>query len=233
MAPFVASAVFVVSALVGTTWLILDPETSGAGTLIGLGLLVLAVVAMAALLLVHAPWGRALGTAVSIAYLLAAVVPDPTWGAATTGVLALVALGSLSGPWLTPWLRRLPPPDGVGPRPMTLALTLVGFPVVAGIGGIDGVDAAHVVAGVAVPIVGWSYATGHPWGLWAARTVVPALGAWVAFSSGLPWSLAVAATTITVLVMAWTPEAGRAIRPLYSTLPGPRRGRPIPTREPS
>ncbi|MBT8212974.1 MAG: hypothetical protein KJN71_07495 [Acidimicrobiia bacterium] len=231
MAPFAVCAVFLVSALVSTARLGL--VEGGAGTLVGAGTLILGIVATAAILLVHAPWGRSLALAVTIVLLITAVIADWEWTSAASGLLSLAALGALSGPWLTPWLRQLSPPDGVGQRPMSLALGLVGFPVAAGVGAIDGVDAAHVIAGIIVPLIGWAYATGHSSGLWAARIAAPLLGTWVAAQSALPWSVVAGATTITLAFLAWTPEAARAIRPLYSTLPGPRHGRPIPSSDPT
>lgn len=229
MAAFVVSAAVALSSML---WLVRLGLTdtgldTAAGVMIGVGLLVLALVAVAALMLAHAPWGRALAVGVVAVQLVLAIALDWTVMSAVAAAVTLLALGGLAGPWLLPWLRRLPPADGVGSRPMTLALSLVGFPLLAGLAAIDTASASHVAAAVALPLMGWAFATGHVAGLWAARLLVLPACVWVAMDSALPWSIVVPGAGAVIGALAWAPESARAVQPLYVSLPGPRHGKPI------
>lgn len=226
-APYVVSALFAASSLLTTTLLVFDPEpfSPGSAALIALGLLAYTVIALVGILLVLAPWARWLALATTLsALVIAAIVGFDSALAVASAVVSLTAVAGISGPWLTLWLRRGP---GTGPEPRAVALPVlaVGAAPVVGFASWSGLAITAVVFAVLGPIGGWAYARALRWGLWVLRLGYPVAAVVAATQVSRPGATLLILYGAVVAVLAWSPEASRAQRPISARLPAPRRRR--------
>jgi hypothetical protein len=229
-APYIVSTLFAASSLLTTTLLAIDPEpfSPGSAVLIALGLLAYTVIALVGILLVRAPWARWVALATTIAALvIAAVVGFDSALAVASAVVSLTAVAGISGPWLTLWLRRRP---GTGPEPRAVALPLlaVGAAPVVGFASWSGLAITAVVVAVLGPLGGWAYARALRWGLWVLRLGYPVAAVVAATQLNLAGATLLILHATLVAVLAWSPEASRAQRPISARLPAPRPRRPSP-----
>ncbi len=229
-APYVVSALFAWSSLLTTTLLVFDPEpfSPGSAVLIALGLLAYTVIALVGILLVRAPWARWLALATTLgALVIAAVVGFDSALAVASAVFSLTAVAGISGPWLTLWLRRRP---GTGPEPSAVALPLlaVGAAPIVGFVSWSGLAITAVVVAVLGPLGGWAYARALRWGLWVLRLGYPVAAVIAAAQLGLAGATLLTLHAAVVAVLAWSPEASRAQRPISARLPAPHPRRRTP-----
>ncbi len=228
-APYIVSALFAASSLLTTTLLVIDPEpfSPGSAVLIALGLLAYTVVALVGILLVRAPWARWLALATTVgALVIAAVIGFDSALAVASAAVSLTAVAGLSGPWLTLWLKR----PGTGPEPRAVALPLlaVGAAPVVGFASWSGLAITAVVVGVLGPLGGWAYARALRWGLWVLRLGYPVAAVVAATQLSLAGATLLILHATVVAVLAWSPEASRAQRPIGARLPAPHPRRRTP-----
>lgn len=223
-APTVSSALLVAQTMALTLLALVDPGpfAPGAAALVVAGAWVYALVAIAGVVLVFAPWARWLGLATAVGELLVAAALDlSSVGGVATVIIGLAAVGALAGPWLKLWLRQR---RGTGPEPRAVALPLValGAPVVAGLAAWSGPSVAVIVAAVVGPLAAWAYSRSLWAGLWALRIGYPLAAVVAAFGLSPAGSVVMIAHGVAVAVLAWSSAAARAQRPVGGPLPAPR-----------
>lgn len=224
--PIVISALVAVSGLGWSVALLIDPApfALSAAAAIAVGLVAYSVIAVAGILLVHAPWSRWLGLGVAAA--------GPALGVATgfgpAAMLGLVlsagAIVGMTGPWLNVWIRQRPSATGPAPQAVALALLAIGLAPTVGLANADGLGPFHVVLAAAGLLLSWSYARGHIGGLWGLRLVIPGLAIPATLATPLPGALLVGAIAVVVTVLAWGRRSAAAIG-AATPLPAPRRKR--------
>ncbi len=223
-APYVISGLLALGALGGVALVLFDPDpfALGAAVLVTLGLLAYALIAIAGILLVRAPWARWLGLATAVATLLLLAITgfDAPATLVAAGLL-LAAVGGLAGPWLEVWLRRRP---ALGPETKAVALPLValGAAPLAGLASYSGLTPPVVFAAVLGPIGAWGYAQAWRWGLWILRVAFPIAAVAAATQVDLIGSIVLIGLGLAVGLLAWSTEASRAQRPIGAALPPPR-----------
>ncbi|GMQ84494.1 MAG: hypothetical protein BMS9Abin07_0058 [Acidimicrobiia bacterium] len=222
--PYVVCALFAVSSLLTASLLVFDPEpfSPGSALLITLGLLAYTVIALVGILLVHAPWARWLALTTTLgALVIAAIVGFDSPVAIVSTVVALIAIAGISGPWLTLSLRRR---QGSGPEPRAVALPLlaIGAAPIVGFASWSGLATAAVVVSVLGPLGGWAYARALRWGLWVLRLGYPVAAVVAATQLHPAGATLLIVHAAAVAVIAWSPQASRAQRPISAELPAPR-----------
>ncbi len=223
-APIVIAGLLALSMLSFSLVLIVDPGpfAPGSALLIAVGSWLYALIAIAGMLLVRAPWARwlGLGTATGTLVVVAIIGFDSGWVVPAIGT-ALIAILGLAGPWLTRWLRQRP---ATGPEPAAVALPLVaiGAPAVGGIAAWDGLAAAVVIAAIVGPVSAWAYGRSFASGLWALRVVYPIVAVIAAIQIGSAGAALMVAHGAAVATLSWSPAAARAQRPVAGPLPAPR-----------
>ncbi len=228
--PYLISGVLTGSSLLSSAVLLSDPEpfAPGAAALLGIGIVMYTLVAIAGILLVRAPWARwlGLGTTVGVLVLTAITGFDSAWSIVAI-VISLLAVAALSGPWLKVWLRQRP---GTGPEPKAVALPLIalGAAPVAGLASWSGLTPLVGAVAVLGPVAAWAYARAWRWGLWALRVAYPLATAAAATQLAWQGALLLVAHGAVVGLLAWSPEATRAQLPIGGTLPAPRYRRRTP-----
>lgn len=213
----------------GLSWavaLLIDPEpfAPSSAAAIAVGLVTYTVVAVAGILLVHAPWSRGLGLGVAVAGPLLGIAT----GFGTAAVLGLVFSGSaivgLTGPWLRVWLRRRPAAGAPPAEAAALALMSITLVPMLGVANHEGLSPSQGLLALAGLVSTWGYARGHLWGLWGLRLVVPTLAVPATLMTPLPGTVLVAAVATSVSVLAWRRQSAAAIATTVA-LPSPRRRR--------
>ncbi len=198
------------------------PLAPGSAALVATGIILYTLIALAGILLVHAPWARWLGAGATAGALLMVGVTgfDSGWALVSIG-LGLAALAGLAGPWLNVWLRQRP---GTGPQPVAVALPLVaiGAAPVAGLAAWSELTTGALIAAVAGVVAAAAYARASRIGLWVLRIGYPLLALIAAVPLGVPEGLLLAGHGAAVAGLAWPPTAARAQRPIGAELPAPR-----------
>ncbi len=223
-APSLIAGFLALSMLSFSLVLIADPGpfAPGSALLITVGSWTYALIAIAGMLLVRAPWARwlGLGTATGTLVVVAIVGFDSGWVVPAIGA-ALIAILGLAGPWLTPWLRQRP---GTGPEPAAVALPLVavGAPAVAGIAAWDGLVAAVVIAAIVGPVSAWAYGRAFRSGLWSLRFAYPIVAVVAAIQLEPAGAALMVAHGAAVATLSWSRAASRAQRSIAGPLPAPR-----------
>jgi hypothetical protein len=229
-APYIISSLLAASSLLASLALLFDPDpfASGAAALIAIGLLGYTVIAVAGMLLVKAPWARWLGLGATIGAVVVTAITgfDSPWVLLIIGT-SLIAIAALAGPLLTLWLRQRP---GAGPEPKAVALPLValGAAPVAGFAAWSGLSAPVLLAAVLGTVAAWSYSRAWGWGLWALRAAYPITAVVAATQVGWAGAILFAGHGLVVALLAWSPEASRAQRPIAAAFPAPRYRRRTP-----
>lgn len=219
---FVSASSLVASGAIWAVRLILAPGpfAASSGTLLGLDLLVVSVAAAGGMVMSRGRWARNLGWLVVVAELVLAAVMDlDAWGWVALGAtLATVVL--LSGPWLSGFLRQLPPAEAPPLAAVFLALGLLVIPGVVAVSAPAGLEPIHWTAAGVSTICAWSYSRAHQLGLWAARMLVPLLLFLASASLSPPgWGVLIAGGLV-VLALAWSRPASQAIYALVPTTTG-------------
>ncbi len=227
--PFLVAALSMVAALAWAARLATDPDplAGPSALLVSGGILGFGLITTTGLLLSRGRWARNVALALGGFELAMAAVVDldaVTIGATVLSGAALVAVG---GPWLDGWLRRRPAAGAPGPRPLLVTIGALALVPALGLVAPGGVGAAHLVLAATAVASAWAYARSHPWGLWAFRVMVPAIGIPAVLASPFLGGLVLAAGLAALTAVAWTREARLAVDPELATLPGPR---PVPRR---
>ena len=133
---------------------------------------------------------------------------DGWWMAAV--MLSALAIGSVSGPWLARWLRRLPRADGPPPRAVSLSLGLMALPALVAVTAPEGVLAGGWVLSAFSLIAAWTYSQAWLPALWAVRVGLPVFG--IVAGAGLPWIgiLVLGLGVVILTALAWSPDVRRA-----------------------
>jgi hypothetical protein len=214
------SACVVVSGLVAFA---LDPWlfSTSSVALIAIGLMLSALVALAGLLLVRAPWGRwGLALAVVTSMILASA--NPTAAIIVVLVAGAVATILLLGPWLRFWVRQYPAIDA----PNAVATGLIAIapvaPLLVGLGAFDSVSWTQGVAAFSATGSSFAYARAVPGAIWALRLAMPVTAVAAAMASPMPSALIVGFGALVGTVAAWLPAARQATALPSPVLPAPR-----------
>lgn len=193
-------------------------ETSVA--MIVFGLIAIALVGLAGLILVRAPWSRwILGGAVTTATLLASI-----GGGARLWILLLVssvAIIGIAGPWLTLWVRQEPAAESLGPVPVILMASGAAAPILVGLASHGGVGLLHWLFVIILAVSAWAYGRGIVLGVWGLRLAVPASGVVAAAQTDAPSSALIAAGALGIMALAWTAMATRVTAVITPPLPSP------------
>ena len=188
-----------------------SPWGTAGATLVAADLIVLTAATVVALLLSPGRWVRNSAAVIggSCALLAIALPIGPVW------VAAVVTCGTGVGlTWTRPmdaWFRQVRP-DRVPTRATVLALGLLWLPAVVGSASIPAVTrGGWLLAGFGL-IGGWAYARALPGALWTIRLTLAPLG--ILSAAGVPLPAAVALWTVTAILtfLAWTGDAGAAVR---------------------
>lgn len=198
-----------------------SPWAESSATVMAVGMVVVAAVAVVALLVAAAGWAHRLGAGLVAATLtLAVVLPaDPWWWAGL--VASLLSLAGLLAPQVTGALARRPP----APLPLPavlLPLVLVVTPPLVAAASVTGVEHWGWAAVVGMPLLAAWYVRAAPLVTVVTRVGVPLLT--LLGLAGLPAPGRVVLLTAggVATVLAWTKGARLAARPLL------QRGRPVP-----
>lgn len=222
--PVIISALFAGSELL---WAIRftfapDPLSPGSSALVVAGIVLYTVIAVVGMLLVRAPWARWLALATAICTVLLGALGGKVDTLSTVaGVVSLLAIGALAGPWLKIWLRQRPG-SGAGPIAVALPLAAIAALPLAGVASADSATPSAIILAFAGPLLAWAYARGFVSGLWGLRVAVPALALTAAIATAAWASVAFVIYGATVGVLAWFPAAREALSPVQATLPSPR-----------
>ncbi|MDR9452130.1 MAG: hypothetical protein RI637_13050 [Acidimicrobiia bacterium] len=186
------------------------PFTGSSAALLAGDLLVVGTVIAVGIVLSRGRWTRraalvSLGGQAAIGVVFEV---DGWWIAAV--MLNALAIGSVSGPWLAGWLRRLPRADGPPPRAVILSLGLIALPALVAVTAPEGVPAGGWVLSAFSLIAAWTYSQAWLPALWAARVGLPVFG--IVAVAGLPSTgiLALGLAVVTLTALAWSPEVLRA-----------------------
>jgi hypothetical protein len=215
VAPFAACAVLILSSLWWGFSLTIAPApwTPIQSVVIAAGLLVGGTVSAVGILTDRSPLARKLAYGTLLVTAVVAVLRPSGSGWAVGVGLAVVAGVGLAGPWMREWMRARPTPDSPPAVAAGLMVLLLALPVATALwpGMTDGLALALGSLGAwAIALV---YARGGKGALWACRIGLPLLGlAALGFDgpAAITWLLGVGIGT----VLAWTPSARVAIRPL-------------------
>lgn len=217
-APLAASVAWTVA-------LIIDGGGFGPASvfLLGLGLLLMGVVAVVGMVVAGGRWARRLGFGVVAANTAVAVVRpiDLPWLVA----MAITALASaaLFAPSVTTRVRKLPAASGPPVRAVLAPLILLATPFVMGMTA-PNASWAELAVGLTAPIVAFAYARVVPGGLLAIRYVWPALAVGLSFPIGLPAGMVSFALGVIVFSLAADESVKTAFHPpreVGSTYPIP------------
>ena len=215
MAPFAACAVLILSSLWWGFSLTIqpDPWTPVQSVAIAAGLLVGGTVAAAGILTERSRLARrlAFGT-LAVSGLVAALRPSGSGWAIGVG-LAVVAGVGLAGPWMRDWMRSRPSPDSPAPLAAGLLVLLLALPVAAALWPGKTSALALTLGSIGAWAIALIYGRGGKGALWACRIGLPLLSlAALGFEgpAAITWLVGVALGT----VLAWTPAARLAVRPL-------------------
>lgn len=191
-----------------------DPFSPASGTMAGVGLLLLALVAVAGLLLASGQWARTTGIAVGlIQVVIATSVANnaPSVVAAVTSAAAAAALI-----WVGPSRRRprLPAADRPSPPSAALLVGLISAPALMGLASPTVQRPAHwATAGVGL-IAGVMLARASSIALWAVRLGLPIVATGAAIASGWGGGMSLAVWGFVLTALAWQRELKLAVSPL-------------------
>jgi hypothetical protein len=212
----VVTSVVVAASLVWSVRLALDPEpfAPDAAGVIAIASATLTLVAATGILVARSRWSRMLASGLVALWMGLAVTMDlDPLGVAALGLTGAAA-AALAGPWLGGWLRRLPAADGPEPLVVAVVLGVLALPVVTALALFDGIPAAAWVQIATAALVAWLLSRASLTGLWAARLGLPAVGAWVAVTGGMPSGLVAGAAAVVAGAATWAAPVRLAVDPL-------------------
>ncbi len=210
-----AAATPLLSALLWTAALLVDPGPLAPGSvlLVGLGLLETATVSVVGMIMTGGRWARRLAVAgAAPALAVGAIRPiDVIW------IVALAATGvtvvSLFTRGMSAAMRRRPAAAGPPARAVILPLALILFPALLGLAAWDNPTTATMIVGLSAPIAAMWYSRVLPGGLFVIRVLWPALAIGLAATQSRVPGLVSALTGLAVAVLAWHPSVRLAFHP--------------------
>lgn len=210
------------SALVSTGGTAYAPS---AGVLVAAGALALTIVASAGLLISHSPWARRVLGVITVMWLGVCLTAEI--GPLSIAVVAMAAasIAALAGPWLGPWLRRLPASGSPPPLVAVILIGLVASPLAAGLADPTGATAWVAVWSAWSVVLAGALGRAAPGSLTALRVAHPGLGIAAGVLSGGTAAVVVPLAAAAPAALAWRREVARSVlAPLESegaTIPFP------------
>lgn len=198
------------------------PWPGAAAVLLSADLVLMSTIALVGIVLGRSRWARRLGVAVSVAGLVLGVFLEVgvLWALAVAASAA--AVGAMTGPWLKGWVRERPAALGPPSVAVILELLLLAVPGVVGVAGVDGVRVVTVAVSISALGAALWYGRTAPGAVAAVRVGFPAVAIVAGLVDRSPSGLVLAALGLMVAILAWTPGAHLAARPLT------RRAHPVP-----
>ena len=180
--------------------------------LLGIGLIVMATVSTAGMLLSGGRWARRYGFATVAACVLVAIARpiDVIWFVALAVTAA--ALGALFSPGVTDRVRQLPNASGPPPLAVLLPLLLIAVPFVTGLTMTGEAWAMATLSGTAL-MAAFAYARVVPGGLTGVRIAWPLIAFGLSPFLGLAGGLITVGLGLAVLIVAWQPSVKVAFHP--------------------
>lgn len=217
-APLMAAVAWTVALIVAS-----PTHAPASVLLIGLGLLLMGVVAVVGMVVAGGRWARRLGFIVVGATVVVALVRplDVAWFVAL-GFTSL-AVGALFAPSVTERVRKLPAAAGPPDRAVLAPLILLATPFLIGIVSTSA-SWPELTVGLTGPLVGFAYARVVPGGLLAMRVLWPVLAVGLAFVMGWPAGVVSGSLGVVVATLSWHPSVKTAFHPpreVGSTFPIP------------
>lgn len=208
-----------VATLVWTIALIIDPGplVPGSVLLVGLALIATATVGIIGVHLVGGRWALRTAIASVIGTVPVAIFRDiDIWW--SVGVIASSLAGMvLFLPSTTGRIRKLPAAAGPPARAVLLPLLLLGAPYPLGLAAWDTANWATLTLGLTAPLAALWYARVFPGGLYVVRFVWPGMAFALAFYQSLPSTLVSIALGLIILTIAWHPSVKVAFHPPRET----------------
>lgn len=198
-----------------TTALIVDPGPFSAGSvlLIGLSLLATSAVGVIGILLVGGRWAHRTAVASIAGTFVIALIRDvDVWWIAGVIASSLAAI-VLFLPTTIRRIRKLPAATGPPTRAVLVPLILLGAPFALGLTAWDTMSWATLSVGLTAPVAALWYTRVFPGGLYVVRFVWPGMAIALAPLQTLPAALVSVALGLIVLVVAWHPSVKVAFHP--------------------
>jgi hypothetical protein len=186
------------------------PFASSSAALLAADLLILGTVIAVGVVLSRGRWTRRAAFVLLGGQTLLGVVleVDGWWIAAV--VLSAIAIGSVAGPWLAGWLRKLPRADGPPAGAVSLNLGLIALPALVAATAPEGIPVGGwILSGFGV-VAAWAYSQAWLPALWAIRVALPVLG--IVAAARLSWAgvLVLGLISVMLTALAWSPDVLRA-----------------------
>ncbi len=213
------TALPLVAALAWTAALIADkgPLGSAGALLTGVGLVIIAAVAVVGMTVTGGRWAHRLAlVSVGAGLTIATIRPiDGFWVAATTA--SVISGSTLFLPRLTRGIRKLPAATGPPQSAVVLTLALLTIPFLLGVLSGRSATWAILVVGLTAPLVAFLYARVIPGGLLGVRVAWPLLALSLAPVLTLVAGILTALSALAVLAIAWQPEVKTSFHPPHET----------------
>jgi len=214
--PALASGTLVVSSVLWTVILSAgrDPFGTASGFMAGVGLLLLALVAVAGLLLASGRWSRLTGVAVGVSQVVIAASVANSALTVVAALASLTAVASLVSMGTTARRPRPPAADRPSPPAAALLVGLIAAPALMGIASPTVQRPAHWVAAGAGLGAGAMLARASSVALWAIRVGLPLVAIAATIASGWGGGMSVAVWGFVLTALAWRRELKVAVTPL-------------------
>ena len=198
-----------------TAALIVDPGPFSPGSvlLIGLSLLATSAVGVIGVLLVGGRWAHRMAVASIAGTFVIAIIRDvDVWWTAGVIVSSLATI-VLFLPTTTRRIRKLPAAAGPPTRAVLVPVILLGAPFALGLAAWDTMSWATLSVGLTAPVAALWYARVFPGGLYVVRFAWPGIALALAPLQTLPVAILSVAFGLIVLVVAWHPSVKVAFHP--------------------
>jgi hypothetical protein len=186
------------------------PLVGSSAALLAADLLILGTIVAVGVVLSRGRWTRRVASVLLGGQALLGVVfeVDGWWIAAVA--LSAIAIGSVAGPRLAGWLRKLPRADGPSPRAVSLNLGLIALPALVATTAPEGIPVGGWILSGFGMVAAWAYSQAWLPALWAIRVALPILG--VIAVAGLSWAggLVLGLMTAMLTALAWSPDVLQA-----------------------
>lgn len=203
------------ASLIGAVHLAVDETRfeAGAAGLLAVGMVIVAVTGVSGILLARGRWSQPVATGVATAWIaIAASSPVSGWSVATL-VIAAVALGGSTGPWLATWLRHRPSVTGPPPAAVIALLLLVATPAAIALVSIDDVTPAGWSLAAWSLLLALALARAIPGALSTTRFAHPVAAAAAGLTTGVAATAILGALGVVTAAFAWRREVAIAIAP--------------------
>jgi hypothetical protein len=206
----VASATPLIASVLWVAALLAEPGALAAGSvlLIGVTLLALSSVAVVGMVLSGGRWARLTAFEVVACCATVAVIRpiDLMWVVALAATA--VALAALFSGSVVSSIRRLPAAAGPPERAVVVPLALLSFPFVVGLAAWEDPTPATLVVGLTAPVAALWFARVLPGGLLGVRAVWPTMAVGLALIQDPAPAVASALTGALIAALAW----GRSVK---------------------